>query len=80
MEERHEKEISELAPDRRKELSDRARARQIVQEILSFGVSDAQTREIIRQLALELENRETMLKIFEFLGCSEEQGQGKIFT
>lgn len=75
-----EKEVSELTSEKRKELSDRALARQVVQEILNFGVNDRQVQEIIKQLALELENRETMLKIFEFLGGSEEQTESKIYT
>jgi len=79
MEEKTSKE-SELTSEKRKELSDRALARQVVQEILNFGVSDRQVQEIIKQLALELENRDAMLKIFEFLGSSEEQTESKIYT
>lgn len=74
------KDVSELTPERRKELTNKALARQIVQEILNFGASDAVIREIIRQLALELEDRDTMLKIFEFLGNTEEQTESKIYT
>lgn len=75
-----ENEVSELTSEKRKELSDRALARQVVQEILNFGVNDRQVQEIIRQLALELENRGTMLKIYEFLGSSEEPTESKIYT
>jgi len=74
------KDVSELTPERRKELTNRAMARQIVQEIMNFGVSDAVIREVIRQLSLELEDRDTMLKIFEFLGNTEEQAESKIYT
>lgn len=74
------KDVSELTPERRKELTNRALARQIVQEIMNFGVSDAVIREVIRQLSLELEDRDTMLKIFEFLGNTEEQAESKIYT
>ena len=80
MEELNVKDVSDLTPERRKELTNRAMARQVVQEILNFGVNDAVIQEIIRQLALELENREVMLKIFEFLGSSEEQTESKIYT
>ena len=80
MEDFRVKDISELTPERRKELTYRATARQITQEILNFGVNDPIIREIIRQLALELEDRDTMLKIFEFLGISEEQQESKIYT
>lgn len=76
----HAKDVSELTSEKRKELTNRAKARQIVQEILNFGVNDAVVREIISQLALELEDREVMLKIFEFLGSSEEQTESKIYT
>jgi hypothetical protein len=71
--------LEEISPVRRKELTMKAMARQIVQEILNFGTTDALLREIIRQLALELEDRDTMLKIFDFLGNTEETGQ-KIYT
>ncbi len=74
------KDVSELTPEKRKELTNRALARQIVQEILNFGVNDVVIREVIRQLSLELEDRDTMLKIFEFLGCTEEQAESKIYT
>ena len=80
MEDLNVKDVSDLTPERRKELTNRSLARQIVQEILNFGVNDAVVREIIRQLALELEDREVMLKIFEFLGSSEEQVESKIYT
>lgn len=76
-----EEEIKSLSAERKKELSDRAKARAIVQEILNFGVNDPQIREIIRQLSLELEDRETMLKIFEFLGNAEDSEQSvKVYT
>ena len=65
------KDVSELTPERRKELTNKAIARQIVQEILNYVVNDAVIREIVRQLALEFEDRDTMLKIFEFLGNTE---------
>ena len=38
-------------------------AREVVQEILNFGASQQQIQQIIYLLALELENRELMLKI-----------------
>ena len=80
MEDLRAKDVSELTPERRKELTTKAKARQIVGEIMNFGVNDAVIREIISQLALELEDREVMLKIFEFLGSSEEQTESKIYT
>jgi len=75
------KQVQDLSPEKRKELADRVKARAIVKEILDFGVTDNQIRETIKMLALELENRDTMLKIFEFLGGSEVvQQEQKIYT
>lgn len=71
---------SELTAEKRKELTNRALARQVVQEILKFTTNEAVFKEIIRQLALELEDRETMLKIFEFLGDNDVQHERKIYT
>ena len=42
---------------------DKVKCRQIVGEILDFGVSQDQVKHIINLLALELEDRELMLKI-----------------
>lgn len=73
--------VQELPPEKRRELADRVKARAIVQEILDFGVSDSQICEVIKMLALELESRETMLKILEILGSPEdEQHEHKIYT
>lgn len=73
--------IQDLDPVRIRELADRAKARAIVREILDFGVNDSQMREIIKQLALEIESRETMLKILEILGGSDNaEQQVKIYT
>ena len=75
------KQVQDLSPEKRKELADRAKARAIVQEILNFGVTDNQVRETIKMLALELESRETMLKIFSFLdGAEEVEAEPKIYT
>ena len=80
MQENDVNEISTLTAEKKKELSDRALARSVVREILDFGVNNNQIKEIIKQLALELEDRSVMLKIFEFLGESEEQETTKIYT
>lgn len=73
--------VQDLDPTRKRELADRAKARAIVQEILDFGVNDSQLREIIKQLALEIESREIMLKILELLGSSDEpEQQVKVYT
>ena len=45
------------------DMSDSFMSRQIVQEILNFGVRQEQMIKIIQILALELEDRDLMLKI-----------------
>ena len=77
-----EKEVAMLDSKKKKDLADRVKGRMIVKEILDFGVSDNQVREIIKILSLELEDRNVMLKIFEFLGDAEaeEQKEIKIYT
>ena len=44
-----------------------ARCREIVSEILSFGVNQTQILTLIKLLSLELEDRELMLQINEAL-------------
>ena len=77
-----EKEVAMLDSKKKKDLADRVKGRMIVKEILDFGVSDNQVREIIKILSLELEDRNVMLKIFEVLGDAEaeEQKEIKIYT
>ena len=57
------------------EMLDSIKSRQIVQEIMNFGVNDFQIKKIIKFLALELECRETMLKIY---GALEEEPESQI--
>ena len=47
------------------EIKDKVKCREIVQEILNFGVSQKQIIQIIYLLALELENRDDMLFLLE---------------
>ena len=42
---------------------DIVRSREIVKEIMDYGVNDLQIRKIIKFLSLELEDRETMINI-----------------
>lgn len=44
-----------------------AKCREIVSEILNFGVNQAQIQTLIKLLAMELENREKMLAIIELI-------------
>ena len=77
-----EKEVQNLSKEEKRVLADRIKARSISKEILDFGVTDGQIRELIKLLALELEDRNAMVKIFEFLGSSEEdqKDEVKIYT
>ena len=53
-------------------LIDKIKAREIVNEILQFGVNQDQVIAIIKLLALELENRELMLNITNVLSVDVE--------
>ncbi len=46
-----------------KNLIDKIKAREIVSEIMQFGVTQCQIESIIKLLALELDDRDMMLKI-----------------
>jgi hypothetical protein len=52
---------------------DNATCRQIVKEIMDFGVKQTQLLTIIKLLALELENRTTMESIIAALPAQEEK-------
>ena len=54
-------------------LLDTKKSRDICQEILRFGVSQMQIRNIINLLALELEDREMMLAINRAVEEEEEE-------
>ena len=48
-------------------------ARQIVKEVLDFGISQNQLFQIMGLLAMEVENRDTMLKLVDLIKqCQEE--------
>ena len=51
--------------------------RDIVSEILDFGVSDIQKQQIIKLLSLELEDTELMRKISHLMSESEEDHSDK---
>ena len=59
------------------ELLDKIKSREIVQEILKFGVSQAQIICIIKLLALELENNDMLQKIIE---ATNEQKKSSLLT
>jgi|TARA_R110001583_G_scaffold31899_1_gene108792 hypothetical protein len=54
------------------ELEQTIKSREIVKEILDFGVSDFQKIKIIELLGLELEDRALMLKIVGIVKSSDE--------
>ena len=49
-----------------------AQSREIVQEILNFGVNQSQMLIIIKLLSLELEDRDTMLQLTEVINNALE--------
>tara|TARA_Y100001938_G_C8082634_1_gene430086 strand:- start:331 stop:549 length:219 start_codon:yes stop_codon:yes gene_type:complete len=49
-----------------------SRSREIVREILDFGVSDYQIRKIIKFLSLELEDRNLMQSIIALMEGEED--------
>ena len=54
-------------------LNDIKKAREIVQEILRFGVTQAQMKSILSLLALELEDRDLMLQIRNAIDPEESE-------
>tara|TARA_B100000941_G_C28292976_1_gene442491 strand:- start:401 stop:655 length:255 start_codon:yes stop_codon:yes gene_type:complete len=58
-------EKKKMTPELRAATLDSVVSREIVQEILKFGVTQSQILKIIEVLAMELENRDTMLSIIE---------------
>ena len=55
-----------------RDVLDKIKCRQIVKEILDFGVNQDQIKTIISLLALELEDRDLMLKISGMLSAEVE--------
>ncbi len=57
---------------------DSIKSREIVQEILRFGVNDFQIKKIIKFLALELENRDLMVGVCNLIDGKETVEKSKI--
>ncbi len=56
------------------DILDAIKCREIIHEILNFGVNQHQMITLIRLLALELENRDLMLEIINLIdNCNEQQ-------
>ena len=51
---------------------ERAKCREIISEILNFGVNQTQIRALIKLLAMELEDRELMISIVNTLSNEVE--------
>ena len=60
-----------------RDLTESVVSREIVQEILKFGVSQYQIQKVIKLLALELEDNKIMKKICGILEGSENEEQKK---
>tara|TARA_R110000824_G_scaffold60853_3_gene162327 strand:+ start:6468 stop:6743 length:276 start_codon:yes stop_codon:yes gene_type:complete len=72
-----------MSAKERKNVLSRLKSREIVKEIMNFGVTQTQIIYIIRLLALELEDVQVMNKINTFLEESEkfeEEARAKIAT
>ena len=72
------KDRKNLAPEKETVTLENVVSREIVQEILKFGVTQSQILKIIEILALELENRDTMLSIVECINKDHEMESGLI--
>jgi len=79
--------IKNLSVDERRDVLQRSKAREIVQEIMDFGVSQSQIVYIIRMLSLELEDAALMNNIndlitqcerFEKESAADVQGSRKM--
>ena len=68
---------TELEEDTEKSIQ----CREIVKKIIEFGVNESQKIKIIKLLAMEIENRETMLSIIEACeGTSTKNERKKILS
>jgi len=70
--------LSKEEVEKSKDVLDSIKAREIVREILDFGVNELQKKKIIKLLALELEDRTTMMKICEIFVDEEQPSKSKI--
>jgi hypothetical protein len=52
------------------------KSREIVKEIIDFGVSEFQIKKIIKFLSLELEDRDTMVKILSLVDENFTESDG----
>lgn len=64
----------------KQEVADSIKAREICNEIIKFGVNQNQIKKIIKILSLELEDRQTMIKIAEAIDENNNLIEKKIKT
>ena len=55
-----------------------SKAREIVQEVLNFGVSQFQIKKVIKFLSLELEDRSLMIRLLEAIDEEDKITTNKI--
>ena len=81
--------VKSLSPDERDDVLSRAKAREIVREIMNFGVTNSQIVYIIKLLSLELEDVRLMNEINSLIDQKEnlerkdessESSKTKIYT
>ena len=68
--------VENLSKDERDDVLSRMKAREIVREIMNFGVSQSQIVYIIKLLSLELENVQVMNKINAFFDENDKIESG----
>ena len=72
-----DKENKNTAPEHKTATLENVVSREIVQEILKFGVSQDQIIKIIEILAMELEDRDTMISIVECINTDHKVAKPK---
>ena len=70
--------VEELSTENKHDILNRSKAREIVQEIMNFGVSQSQIIYIIRMLSLELEDVTLMNSISDLIMKNEKYRTWKI--
>lgn len=77
------KETKNSSPEQQTATLENVVSREIVQEILKYGVTQSQIIKIIEILAMELENRDMMLSLVECINTDhkvEKQKSGGLIT
>ena len=72
-----QKDKKNLTPEQQTVTLENVVAREIVQEILKYGVTQGQIVKIIEVLAMELENRDMMISIVECINTDHKSTKSK---